>query len=214
MHDELDLKALERSVWRSYHDDGVLDIFLGLLLLGLGVASWVSLLGLAEWVILVADVIWVVPAILVFWAGKKFVTIPRIGIVEFGPKRRARRITISLVLSASVLLGALVLVAVLRRPVWLGGVYPIPMLFAANALMVFGLGAYLLDLPRLAAYGLLFGIPVPASAILRQQLELRQAPAMLFAAAAAVILVVGTRLLLRFVRAYPLPNKVELRGNR
>jgi len=80
MNRATDAESLERNVFRSFWQDGLLDCFAGIGLLGLGVA-WVTghaALGAA------------IPALLVpIWPlVRKRVTAPRIGEVRFTPARR------------------------------------------------------------------------------------------------------------------------------
>ena len=82
MSDKINLKEIEKKVYLSYHQDGLLDLFLGIaiILFGIGMATDQSYIG------------GIMPAILFpMWAAiKKSITIPRIGNVNFGTDRKIR----------------------------------------------------------------------------------------------------------------------------
>ena len=105
MSRELNLKEIERKAWRSTYQDGLLDITLGVILLSMGLSAWLdraapkSLLSDLSYGLLLAV------GVLVYVLGKRWITIPRIGLVNFGPRGRARHRRSIIVLSASVLVG-------------------------------------------------------------------------------------------------------------
>jgi len=82
MSNKINLKEIEKKVYLSYHQDGLLDLFLGLaiILFGVGMATDQAYIGT------------IMPAILFpMWAAvKKSITIPRIGNVNFGMDRKIR----------------------------------------------------------------------------------------------------------------------------
>jgi hypothetical protein len=142
-----------------------------------------------------------------FWAAKRFITVPRIGRVNFGAERKKRRIKTSLVLFASVIFGFvlfLVLGGVARGEV--SRVLPwdviIPAAWALNMLLVFGLMGYFLQFERLYFIGLLYAIVLPLDFILQKSAKLRIAPYM-FAFAGLIIIAVGVIFLQRFLQKYP-----------
>ena len=48
MTQNINLKALEKKAWRSVFQDGLWDIFLGLLLMAFGLSAWLDRLALSE----------------------------------------------------------------------------------------------------------------------------------------------------------------------
>lgn len=82
MSDKINLKEIEKKAYLSYHQDGLLDLFLGIaiILFGFGMATDQAYIG------------GIMPAIFFpLWAViKKSVTIPRIGNVNFGTDRKIR----------------------------------------------------------------------------------------------------------------------------
>jgi hypothetical protein len=73
-----DFKQLERRAYLSYHQDGVIDIIVGLAMLGFGTYLAIDQLifMLAAWLFLAAYV-----------PLKRRITVPRFGYIEFGPER-------------------------------------------------------------------------------------------------------------------------------
>jgi hypothetical protein len=101
MSNQLNLKELEQKAFRSIYQDGLLDIYLGLIVICMTYfmfrredeyGAWNIFLMLACFGLAYA----------VFWAGKKFVTLPRMGQVTFGPSRRRKKITLAFLLGAIV----------------------------------------------------------------------------------------------------------------
>jgi hypothetical protein len=86
MAERIDLKALERKAYTSYHQDGIFDIFLGLAIITFGI----TLLPLLE-----ESMFYLYGGIFITWfisygIAKKSITVPRMGYVEFSPSRRYR----------------------------------------------------------------------------------------------------------------------------
>ena len=94
MTERIDLKSLERKAYTSYHQDGLIDIFLGLGIVYFGVSLLFLTLGIPFF-------IWTSGFFVFFccyMAAKHSITIPRIGYVEFNPSRRSRIIFLVLFL--------------------------------------------------------------------------------------------------------------------
>jgi len=205
---EINLGELERKAWRSVFQDGLWDVYLGLLLLAMAVGAWLSDMGVpTAWHYGVYGAL-VGLSMLVLWAGKHFVTLPRMGRVKFGPKRKATLNWVRALLFVSVLAGvAAFLVAVAMRgnpSQWLNVALFFPAAWVVNVLVVFGLGAYFLDFSRLYLIGLMYAIPVPLDMMLVKVAGIDLSFAA-FGLPAAVILLVGTVVFLRFLHDYPIP---------
>jgi len=206
MSEKLNLKELERKAWRSFFDDGLWDVYLGLLLGLMGISSLLDRSGLSEGWAMGIYIGLLVLVMLAFWAAKRFVTVPRIGLVKFGRERKVRRIKTALVLFVSVVVGLVVMLvtsAVKRgaAPDVPWGVL-MPAIWALNMLVVFGLMGYFLDFQRLYFIGLLYAITIPLNEILFTQTGIKFGP-YLFLTFGAIIVVVGIVYLLRFLRNYP-----------
>ena len=193
---KLDLRQLERAAWRSYHTDGLWDVFLGLVLL----SGWVSSLAGSD----LLHLLLVVAALIVFALGKRFVTVPRMGLVEFGANWKAKNRKVAALLFFVVLLGvALYIVAVTNIEVlgWRPGRGSLTTLgMSLVILVIFGGIAYWLDFPHMMLLGLAFAAAFAGSRLLDSHIP--------FLAAGGLVLGWGLALLVGFVKRYPLATEV------
>ncbi|MBC8224698.1 hypothetical protein H8E65_08925 [Candidatus Bathyarchaeota archaeon] len=80
--DRIDLKEIERRAYLSYHEDGLIDILIGLGLLAAGLYFYAGMFWLVGSMIAIY-----VP---IYMSIKKRITFPRIGQVEFSKSRTGR----------------------------------------------------------------------------------------------------------------------------
>ena len=186
----INLNRIEQRAWRSYHQDGLMDIAFGAMLLVVFAGS-------------AADQFhWVgIPLLLVVGPAlalaKRLVTAPRLGSVKFGEARKARKRRVVLVI-------ALLVAATMLVPVVLGGD---DWLRAHFAFMSVALGvwvfaafaaiAFWLQLTRMYVVGMLFGGAFTLAELLDSPLP--------FLVAGAAVAISGTVQLVRFLRRYPRP---------
>ena len=209
MSRDINLKELERKAWRSVFQDGLWDIYLGLLLMALAIYALLSKTKLPEAQQMVIYIGLMALSMLVLWAGKRFITLPRMGRVKFGPRGKTRRRKAAVLLAISVLVGALVfIVTSLGLEGNLSDGLPlhlvVPAAWALNMLVLFGLGAYFLDYDRLYLIGVLYALAVPLLIWLDEFAGIKLGFIAL-AVPAGIILIVGLVVLVRFLRDYPLP---------
>lgn len=202
MKQQIDLKKVEKATFFTYFQDGLLDIGLGLFMMA--------------WFIneLIGDnndyrVLWLgLPAILVMFVGKQFITLPRMGYVEFAPKRKRKIAVLVVVLFVTSLIGLFVYMANIPEgdvPQWLMAIRG-KMLVPLVTFVIFSMIAFLLDFWRLCYIGLLFTfVLIPTRSLFPQSLKL------LFVT--VMILAPGLYLLVRFLRKYPVPGKEEGNDN-
>ncbi len=197
-------KELERKAFRTTFQDGLWDIYLGMLLLimgaGISIARMTSLPPTSTNILLVVFAITVMSG---FFLGKKYITVPRLGSVKFGPARRAKQKKVTLLLSLSALVGLAVLVSFgyIRR---IEGVasWVIPFgMFGITSVVVFSLGTYYLDYTRAYLYGWCYALAFPVGIFLQNHTDLGFLLSYLFFS--AIMLVPGVVLLIRFLRDYP-----------
>jgi len=216
MSHTIDLKELEKKAYRSFFKDGIWDVYLGLLLLAMGGAPALLAIG--------ATMVWAAAAGLLlsslgvafFFAGKKYLTVPRLGAVQFGPARTLRRKKTSLVLACSALVGIALLALTATRSLpslGLAGVPTVAIIFAANCLIVFSLGAYYLDFDRLYVYGLLYAVAFPLAVVLTEHWGAAAGFLVAYALSAVPMIVVGVSLFVRFLREYPVPAQPHSHHN-
>ena len=207
MSTKINLKELERKAWTSYFQDGLWDIYLGLLLLAMAVWALLSDVGFSESWGMAIYIGLEVLAILVLLAGKKMITVPRMGRVKFGPRRKAKLNWVRVVLFISILVGAGVFVAGLAvrsdRPEWLNASFFLPAAWVVNAIVVFSLGAYFLDFSRLYLIGVMYALAVPLDIVFRKLADI-DLSFIAFGVPAMVILITGLGVFIRFLHDYPL----------
>lgn len=109
MTTSIDLKQLEKRAFRSTYQDGLWDIYYGLIVMFMAIFmdrpedgySWVNIVLMAAGFLL---------AYLLFRGGKKLITLPRLGQVTFGPVRKARKRTMTIILLIFIAFQVLLLV--------------------------------------------------------------------------------------------------------
>ena len=205
MKQSIDLRALEKKAWRSVFQDGLWDIFLGLLLMAFGLSAWLDRLDLREsmrmGIYIGAEII----AMVVLFAGKRFITVPRMGMVKFGAERQKRRNIVRLLLFISVLVGLAMwfLSSSLMKADGsiLSGRWFFPLVWMLNMLMVFGLGAYFLEYERLYIIGFLYALAIPLDAVIKSVAKV-DLDIYIFLTCGLIILAMGITFLIRFLRDY------------
>lgn len=210
------LTEIERKAYRSTFQDGLWDIFLGSLLLVLSISTLLSNIGTTEKLQMGVLVVLQVLALLAFIIGKKRITVPRMGFVKFGSKRKRRNAKSRIVLLISVFTGLVVfLIAsalIQGNPAGRSTLLLFaPVAWVANSIVVFSLLAYYMDFTRLYLYGVLFALPVPFDVAIKQFTDLNLRP-IAFAVPGIAMLAVGTVLLIRFLHEYPKPGQEVLDG--
>lgn len=198
MSDKINLRNLERQAYLSYHQDGVLDIFIGLSILLFG--AWI----LADMAYLAGAFAAVFTPI--YAQVKKQVTVPRLGFVKFGPTRTAKTQKTVLVL---VLVGVMAFLpgVLLFATTEMGILAPIRLLIDYGMIVigiagaaVLSVVAYLSELRRLYVYAALVLTLFVSGHFLTAPL-----PYYLMTLG-TIILLSGLYLLITFQRKYPLPT--------
>lgn len=195
---ELDLKALERQAWRSTFEDGLWDVFFGMMMAGMGLEVFLPL----EWVYYVLLFV----AVALFAGLKRFVTIPRIGRVKFGRERRVKKGLVAGILAASALIG--LAVAVVRGlsigPAWLHEPYTLGVVALIVFTSVFAAMAHWMDHRRFYLIGAVFAGGFGEMVFWRT--------GWVFAIGGGVVLILGLVSLVRFIHKYPVGDGVPADG--
>jgi hypothetical protein len=212
MTTDMDLKRLERKAWRFSFQDGLLDIYLGLLLVVLSIPELLPGVFTSELGAYAAYGGLALVAFLFYWAAKRYVSAPRMGRARFGPTRKAKQTTAAIVYGVSALGGVIVLLLTL---VWRGGApsggspwLGARELFALGIgfwmILVFGLGSYFTDFGRGYVIGALYALAFAGTILLGEPV--------LFALCGAIIVLLGLVVFVRFLRAHPVPGEETLSG--
>jgi len=154
----VNLKDVEKRTYVAYHQDGIIDMFIGVYILVFTSGIIINnILEISTWFVAPA----ILPAIMVpLWISlKKKVTIPRIGYVKFKTSNTSRVTGLFL---GTLVSGVLVffLFAFSSTQSW---AQPIKEMIVSNSMLVIGIGAfaiasifaYVVGLKRLYAYGVL-----------------------------------------------------------
>ena len=209
---DLDLKGLERKTFRSTHEDGLLDLFLGVVLLALAFFAWLGELDLSGGLRMLVLAGLEALAVLGLIISRKVISEPRIGKIRLGPAGKTRQKKARWLVAGSVIMGLALLVFTLiirgHNPAALKPAYFFPAMWAANALIVFGLAAWFLDYTRLYGIGIMFAICVPLDMSLHEATGIRLGP-LAFALPGFVVLAVGITVLLRFLHTNPRTDLTE-----
>lgn len=209
MNTKIDLEELERKAYRTTFQDGFLDITLGLFLAGSAVAGFFQD---NKPIRLIITALIVLVPLTIFFLGKKKITLPRIGIVKFGPERKARNKKVAVIILLAVIFSsALALMAMTNTmPFFLVELlkgYGSATAFGLLALTIFLFGGYYNDIPRLYLYGFLFGGSLFLSECYYNQVGIRIHNSIWFGISGLVMLIIGVSILTKFIRDYPAPER-------
>lgn len=203
MTKKINLKEMEKKAWKSCFQDGLWDIFLGLILLSFGISPFIEeITGITY---LISYIILLSLGYIIFYIGKKYITIPRIGNVKFGPKRKSKKIKVVIILAISVIFGlAAILITQTDLIPYNIDISIWGIIFAINALIVFSLMAYYLDFPRLYIYSIFFATSIFIVETSSSHVGSTYDTVIGFGMFGVVAVLVGLLHLTRFVRRYPL----------
>jgi len=109
MSEPLDLKTIEKKAFRAVHQDGLWDIYIGGIVMSMSVLAYSTSSEAKPFLRFGLYLAGMGLSYLLFWAGKKYITVPRLGQVKFGPRRQKRRLTMMIVLAGIVLLQLVIL---------------------------------------------------------------------------------------------------------
>jgi len=106
MKSTINLKEIEKRAFRSTYQDGLWDIYYGLIVISMALFIYRPEKGYGWW-----NMVLMFVSFLVFYFGKKFITVPRLGRVKFGELRRKRTRSLGIVLSVFIALQVLMVIA-------------------------------------------------------------------------------------------------------
>jgi hypothetical protein len=198
------LREVEKKTYMSYHQDGLLDIIIGLYALAFGIGIFADKILDFSFAVLMPGILIVI--ILPIWIqAKRKITLPRIGYVNIGTKGSNKLFALLLGLAVAGL-GVFFLFTMMTfqngRPEWIETIlFQYGMIWIGLGAAVIGsLFAYTMGLKRLHGYGLLTLALFVSGYFLNVPFEY------LLLVAGSVIIASGAVLLARFIRKYPLPK--------
>ena len=198
------LREIEKKTYMSYHQDGLIDIFVGVyvLLFGLGILLR-TVADFGTWFVIPA----IFPAIMVpIWISvKKRITMPRIGYVNFGVRGANKLMAIFIGLMVA---GLGVFMAFTFGSTQWSWAATLRDLIVSNGMIIIGVAAasisslfaYTMGLKRLYAYGLVILVLFVAGYFITFPFEY------ILLTIGLAIIITGFVLLIRFMQKYPLPQ--------
>ena len=193
MNEKINLKELEKNAWTTYFQDGLWDIFFGIMLLTMVIRT-------------ITDNIWftflIFLGVFIMIAGKRYITTPRIGLAKFGPSREMKRIKIMGIIALAIIITSCLF--------WMGNLTMyLPkiagsIIIAGMVVGIFGAMAYYLDYLPLAIYGLLFGIGEILWALFGEFVGV-----MTMLVFGSVIFLIGLFSLIQFIQKYQSPLEAD-----
>jgi hypothetical protein len=200
----LDLNKMENKAFKSINQDGLGDIYLGLvlswfylsyLLFGHVKENWIRILGFCAGFALIYTI---------FCMARKWISTPRLGQVKFGKERKAKLRTMVFLLIASVGIN-LVLVLLTR---WLNSFRGQAFPKVSDLWLALGVGVwvsaiivmigYFKGFGRLMYYSILFGGSFIGAIFLNAPVS--------FLLAGLPMIMIGTIVFIRFIRQYSIPE--------
>jgi hypothetical protein len=212
MAENIDLKTLEKKAYRSVFNDGLWDIFTGLLILNLGVGPlFVLLISLQEsWVIIIPTLLWNIMALSIFMLGKKYITTPRVGYVKFGPKRKSKELKLKIFLMIVFIVNIILLILPTSGILSYTQVQPL----LISLLLGFGIFtfpfsviAYFLDFTRLYYYAFSVGLGFFLAELLTPIMAYPLNEIIIFGTIGVIIVVIGLYYFVYFLKKYSLSKE-------
>ncbi len=212
MSTQFNLKEIERKAFRSTYQDGLWDIYLGLVVVCMSLFLYRPANGYSPVNLVLLGLAFIL-AYGIFWAGKRFITLPRMGQVRFGPARKRKKTTLAITLGLLVLIQVIVLG--LTTQAWLDpevsakvntflktrdlmdlAVAVLGSFFVGTGII---LPAYFSDFPRGYYIALMMSLAVFLMIFLNQPVY----PIII----GGLIVLPGLALFVRFLKTYPLPGQ-------
>jgi hypothetical protein len=202
MSQQISLKEAERKVFRTASNDGLWDILLGCFFLMFAIAPFLSSSLGDFWSAAIFVPFWGV-VYLVILLIRRYVVTPRIGLVKFGPDRRAKLMKFT-VLMLIINIVAFILGLVMAINFGRVSGQMITFIFSLIFLSVFTIAAYYLDYSRLYIYGLLVGLsPLVGEWLYNHVNAAHHGLPIAFGATASIMILVGFVVFIRLLRDNP-----------
>ncbi len=210
--ESIQIKSIEKKIWLSTYQDGLWDLYWGVLLLGFGVSPLLEKFGVIK---PLNFVIFPVMAFLILFLGKKFISIPRMGQIKFGGKRKSNHKKL-FILGIITFIITLIVFYIVKRNIF--GANPLnsnynnyaPAIYAAIFVLSISTIAYFMEFKRLYFYAFLFGISIPIAETLYFVVGEPLDGLIAFSFTSFPILITGIILFFYFIKKYkPILTEVE-----
>ena len=189
------LREIERRAYRSTFADGIYDIQFGLIFLVFAIMPILPQIGISRF----AGYAFLLIPLTIPLLGKRFITVPRMGAVIFGPERQTRK-RLNLIIAAILLVltvPLIVLIATRKIPGTFG--WELLAIFAAPVVLV---AVYMVDFPRFFIYLAVMIFSILAAEFLSKPTGFPLGAIISFGLPGLVITVIGVILLVKFLKTY------------
>ena len=198
------LKEVERKAYLSNFQDGLYDIAWAIWMFAWGM---IPLMETSRPYLFLGLVLNLAPAIII-WVGKKYITIPRMGMAKFGPRRKSRLKWLFFATAGiAVCTSVLFILGNSSHPshdfqAALGG-YGIVLGIGLFITLIISTIAYFLDYGRMYLYGAILGLGLPLKRFLSLTADETTVSLIIFGIPAIGIIIIGMIMFIRFLRCYP-----------
>ena len=203
MNEKIDLKKVEKQTYRFTFTDGLYDMAYGSLIFFIAIAPILREILYPSYIIFM-----ILPASLIIVLGKRFITVPRIGIVKFNQRRTKSRNIIGLLIA--ILFPITVLIVVLTflglYNIKVGG-YIVPVGGGMFALILLSFVAYTMDYPHFYLYAVSIGLGIPLASLLKPIFGDPMHYIISFGISGTLILIYGIITLIKFIKKYPITKE-------
>ena len=203
MNEKIDLKKVEKQTYQFTFTDGLYDVAYGSLIFFIAIAPILREILYPSYIIFL-----VLPASLILILGKRFITVPRIGIAKFNQKRTKSRNKIGLLIAIlfpiTVVLVVLTYLGVYNIKV---GGYIVPIGAGLFALILLSVIAYVMDYPHFYLYAVSIGLGIPLASLLKPIFGDPMHYIISFGISGTLILIYGIFTLTKFIKNYPIPKE-------
>lgn len=215
MKQSFNLNEIERKVFLSFHNDGLIDLFLCFIMLVSILSSSLTAAGVTDSIRIVVYVpLMVVAGPWLYMLGKKNITFPRLGYVKLTGKRTKYRLVIFVILSA-VLVTLVLMTAIngsnktnntvmgINEEIWSS------VFMTGIILGVFFLIALLMSVNRFYLLGLLVGLSEPLLLVFSRFTQTGNPGLFAYGIPALLLCISGILTLNRFMEEYPLYKEAQ-----
>jgi hypothetical protein len=199
--DTLNEKNIERRVFTSFFQGGLMEAWTGIILLQLGLPLVFSRSGFGDLQSALITLPIALILLIVVLLLRKFVVTPRLGRVKFLPERRRRLSKLIIVPTVTLIAGAIV-GYIYTENASIRNIFIGLMPFSLSSIIVFGAAAYFLDMKRLYIYGVIVGLIFPLGKYLETIIVSRNILPATLLFAAFVYLITATVFFVAFLRKY------------
>ena len=208
MEENIDLKELEKRAYTSTFQDGLFDIFIGLIVIGWITNSLGDFFDTSFVITILFSYYFV--ACIIFILMKYFISAPRMGRVKFGPTRKlnVKRFLIFSVINTSILVILLVLPYIgLFQGVHMEGYFFAMIISTIFIWLPLSLIAFFIKFNRLYIYAIIGGVAFFISEMLRDYIPYFLLSCIIFGISGSIIFFIGLRIFFKFLKNNPKEGK-------